>query len=121
MDVNELLSGLTRKNECCPTRRCCNNNNNNNGIFGGSSLIIIIILLCFCGGFGGERIESGTVCGCDPKHCKELCRCGSSNVGGCGGFGGFGSGFGSWFIIIIIILLFSNNNRNRCCDDFCDE
>ena len=37
---------------------------------------------------GGQN--NGTVCGCDPKHCKELCRCGSTNNSGIFGLGGLG-------------------------------
>ncbi|GCD09806.1 hypothetical protein [Clostridium tagluense] len=126
MDMNGLLSGLAsaQNNGCDHNKKCCCNNNNNNGIFGGSSIILIIILLCFCGGFGGQGQDCGTVCGCDPKHCKELCRCGPINNGGCGGFGGFGSGNGCWWIIILILLC-TCGNQNRGCgsnnDDCCDE
>ena len=123
MDMNGLLSGLassqSQASGCGHEKRCCNNNNNNNnnGIFGGSSIILIIILLCFCGGFGGQGQNSGTVCGCDPKHVKELCRVGGSS-GGCGGFGGgFGGegGSGIWIIIVILLLFCGGRKQNRGC------
>lgn len=95
------------------------------GIFGGGSIIWIIILLFLCGGLGhGE--DCGTVCACKPKHCKELCKCGSSsNNGGLfGGFGGLGSGNGCWWIIILVFL-FACGNQNKDCRpkniDCCDE
>jgi len=128
VDMNGLLSGLanSQNNGSDHDKKCCNNNN---GIFGGSGIfVIIIILLFFCGGFGGQGQDCGTVCGCEPKHCKELCRCGApTNVGGFGGFGGgcgsgFGSGFGIWWIIILIFLFSCNNQNKGCCsNNDCDE
>jgi len=120
VDMNGLLSGLanSQNSGCDQNKKCCNNNN---GIFGGNGIILIIILLIFCGGFGGQQVDNGTVCGCDPKHCKELCRCGPSAVGG---IGGLGSGFGSWWIIILILLFACGNQNKGCCSnnhDCCDE
>lgn len=119
MDMNGLLSGLSNSqgNDCGPTKKCCNNNN---GIFGGNGIILIIVLLFLCGGLGQGQQNCGTVCGCDPKHCKELCRCGSSNVGGCGGLGGLGTGNGCWWIIILLLLCFCGGNQNKKCSDDCD-
>ncbi|MCB2292937.1 hypothetical protein LGK95_05300 [Clostridium algoriphilum] len=118
MDMNSLLSGLaeSQKNG---SKKCdcdCDNNRNN----GGSSIIwIIVLLLLFCS--QGQGADSGTVCGCEKKHCKELCRCGPSTNGngifGLGGFGGgcggFGGGSGVWIIILILLLVCSGNGRNN--------
>lgn len=93
------------------------------GTGGGNSIIWIIILLCLCGGFGKGQ-ECGTVCGCEKKHCKELCKCGSSNSGGFCGFGGFGGGCGGGsgiWIIIILLLCFcggSGKQGKGCTNNF---
>ena len=142
MDMNSLLSGLAESQKNGSKKCDCNNNHNdgcgcnNGGGFGGgggSIIWIIILLILFCG--QGQGRDCGTVCGCDPKHCKELCRCGSSNSGGFG-LGGFGGGFGggcgggSGIWIIILILLFAcggNNRQSKGCTnniinlDGCDE
>jgi len=126
MDMNSLLSGLAESQKNGSKKCDCDNDRNN----GGSSIILIIILLIlFCG--QGQR-DSGTVCGCDPKHCKELCRCGPSSSGGFGlggfggGCGGFGGGSGIW-IIVLILLFVSTGRQNKGCTnniinlDGCDE
>ena len=119
MDMNGLLSGLADAQSHKDNRRCdCDDRND--GIFGGGIIWIIVLFFLFAGGgWGGQCQDDGIVCGCEPKHCKELCRCGSRNSG-FGGFGGFGGGcgggFGIWWIIIIIVLFASNRNK-RCCSD----
>lgn len=126
MDMNGLLSGLAsaQGNQGGSGHggggQC---GGNNNGLFGGGIIWIIVLLFLFAG--IGQGQNNGTVCGCEPKHCKELCRCGSTNVGGCGfgGLGGLGSGNGCWWIIILI-LLFACGNQNKPCknnSDCCDE
>jgi hypothetical protein len=120
--MNGLLSGLassqgSQGNDCDHdhNKKCCNNNN---GIFGGNGIILIIVLLFLCGGLGQGQQNCGTVCGCEKKHCKELCACGSSSsgCGGIGGLGGLGSGYGSWWIIILLLLCFCGGNQNKKCD-----
>ena len=126
MDMNGLLSGLADSQKNGSNKSCnCNNNGggcNNDGIGGfgggGSIIWIIILLILFCG--QGQGQDNGTVCGCDPKHCKELCRCGpSTNNGifGLGGFGGgcggYGGGSGIWIIILILLFACSGNGRNN--------
>ena len=120
MDMNSLLSGLAESQKNGSKKCDCDNNNNN----GGNSIIFIIILLIlFCS--QGQVRDSGTVCGCDPKHCKELCRCGPISSGGFG-LGGFGGGSGIW-IIILILLFVSSGRQNKGCTnniinlDGCDE
>jgi|GEM_PF-1229713 len=135
MDMNSLLSGLAESQK--NNKKCCKNDcdcDNNNGILGGGGSIIwiIVLLLIFCG--QGQGQDNGTVCGCDPKHCKELCRCGPTNnngIFGLGGFGGgcggFGGGSGIWIIILILLLVGTgNNNRGKGCTNNiinldCDE
>ncbi len=96
------------------------------GTGGGNSIIWIIILLCLCGGFGKGQ-ECGTVCGCEKKHCKELCKCGSSNSGGFGGFGGVGGfgggcggGSGIWIIIILLLCFCGGSGKQGkgCTNNF---
>ena len=128
--MNSLLSGLScgkgnsgGKCNCGNGGRDCDDRG---GCGGGNSIIWIIILLCLCGGFGQGQ-NTGTVCGCKPKHCKELCRCGSSNTGGYGGFGGFGGfgggcggGSGIWLIIILLLCFCGGNGRQGkgCTNNF---
>jgi hypothetical protein len=134
MDMNSLLSGLADSQKSGNNKSCnCNNNGggcDNGGIGGGSGIWIIVLLLLFCS--QGQQ-DNGTVCGCDPKHCKELCRCGSSTTGngifGLGGLGGgCGGGSGIWIIILILLLVCSGNGKNNkgCTNniinlDGCDE
>lgn len=133
MDMNSLLSGLADSQKNGSKSCSCNNNGNNGncGGNGGNSIIwIIVLLFLFCG--QGQQ-DSGTVCGCDPKHCKELCRCGGSSNGngifGLGGLGGgCGGGSGIWIIILILLFVCSGNGRqNKGCTnniinlDSCDE
>ena len=76
----------------------------------------------YVGGFGQGQ-DCGTVCGCEPKHCKELCRCGSSNNGGLcglGGLGGLGSGNGCWWIIILILLFACGMAKQRMYKQYYD-
>jgi len=130
MDMNSLLSGLAESQKNGSKKCDCNNNNNNNNGGGNSIIWIIVLLLLFC--CQGQGQDSGIVCGCDPKHCKELCRCGPSTGGGFGlggfggGCGGFGGGSGIW-IIILILLFACSGGRNKGCTnniinvDGCDE
>jgi hypothetical protein len=120
VDMNGLLSGLAsaQGNSGGGGQGC---GNNNNGIFGGG-IIWIIVLLFLVGGIGQGQ-NNGTVCGCDPKHCKELCRCGSNNnsgLCGLGGLGGLGSGNGCLWIILLLIVCFCGN-QNKPCKNHCDE
>ncbi|MBX4258352.1 hypothetical protein KTC96_17315 [Clostridium estertheticum] len=142
--MNSLLSGLAESQKNGSNKSCncnndgggCNNGGNCGGGFGGgfgggSGIWIIVLLLLFC--CQGQGQDNGTVCGCEPKHCKELCRCGSSSNGngyfGLGGFGGgCGGGSGIWIIILILLLVCSGNGRqNKGCTnniinlDSCDD
>jgi len=130
MDMNSLLSGLADSQKNGSNKGCNNNDNdcNNGGGFGGGNSIIwiIVLLLLFCS--QGQGQDNGTVCGCDPKHCKELCRCGSSGSGnGLFGLGGLGGGSGIWIIILILIFACSGGKQNKGCTnniinlDSCDE
>ena len=116
MDMNGLLSGLASAQGNKGGKSC--NNNGNCG--GGNNIIWIIVLLFLVGGagFGGQNV-GGTVCGCDPKHVKKLCKVGGTSTGGFGGLGGFGGGLGcdggGIWIIIILLLFFCNGNKNRGC------
>lgn len=128
MDMNSLLSGLAQSQNNGSKKCDCDNNNNNNGILGGNPIIWIIVLLFLCGGLGGQN--NGTVCGCDPKHCKELCRCGGTNNNGLFGLGGLngacGGGSGIWLILLLIVFA-CGGNQKKCCTnniinlDNCDE
>ncbi|MBU3161293.1 hypothetical protein KPL37_16400 [Clostridium frigoris] len=135
MDMNDLLSGLADSQKNGSNKSCnCNNDgggcNNGGGLGGGSGIWIIVLLLLFCS--QGQGQDNGTVCGCEPKHCKELCRCGGSSNNGLFGLGGLGSGCGGgsgiWIIVLILLLVCSGNGRNNkgCTNniinlDSCDE
>ena len=139
MDMNGLLSGLADAQKNGSNKSCnCNNKGNcgGDGLFGGGGSIIwiIVLLLLFCS--QGQGQDCGTVCGCEKKHCKELCRCGSSangngifGLGGLGGgLGGCGGGSGIWIIILILLLVCSGNGKqNKGCTnniinlDSCEE
>lgn len=127
MDMNSLLSGLAESQKNGSKKCDCDNNNNNNG--GNSIIWIIVLLLLFC---SQGQVDSGTVCGCDPKHCKELCRCGPSKTGGfglgglTGGLGGCGGGSGIWIIILILLFACSGGKNKGCTNniinlDGCEE
>lgn len=99
MDMNSLLSGLASSQKPGSGKNC--GTGGLGGFGGGNSIIWIIILLCLCGGFG-QGAETGSVCACKKKHCKEYCKCGFDS--GVGGLGGFGGGNGCWWIIILLLL-----------------
>ncbi|MEK6266312.1 MAG: hypothetical protein N2B06_16320 [Clostridium sp.] len=116
--MNGLLSGLAS----AQGNKGGKNNNRGNGGFGGGGILWILVLLFLAGGTGlAGQNDGGTVCGCDPKHVKKLCKVGGSTGNGYGGLGlgGFGGGLGAdgggiW-IIIILLLCFCGGNKNRGC------
>ncbi|MFT5871766.1 MAG: hypothetical protein ACI8WT_000687 [Clostridium sp.] len=134
--MNSLLSGLaeSQKNGGNKNNNCNNNGNcgGGGGFGGGGSIIwIIVLLLIFCG--QGQGQDCGTVCGCEKKHCKELCRCGGSTNNGIfglgglgGGCGGLGGGSGIWLILLLIVFACGGNQKKGCTNniinlDNCDE